>query len=345
MPRELTYSQAALEATDQCMAEDGNIILIGEGIKDNGGVFGTTKDLHKKYPERVFESPLSENGVTGFCIGAAISGLRPIMVHQRLDFSLLSLDQIVNNAAKWHYTFGQPVPMVIRMIIGRGWGQGPTHSQTFHNLFATIPGLKVVMPTTAHDAKGLMISAIKDNNPVIFIEHRWLHNIKSEVIEDMYEFNLDECNILRKGEDVTVVGFSYANIEALQAHDLLSTLNVSAEVIDAVSAAPLDIDTIVESVKKTGRLVVADIGHTVGSIGGEVVRQVIERAFKYLKAAPIVVGSKNYPQPTSHYLTQDYYADKYDIVNACLRSVGYPDISKIPREFHDVPDSSFTGPF
>ena len=345
MPRELTYSQAILEATDQCMAEDNSIILIGVGVKDANGIFGTTKDLHKKYPERVFESPLSENGVTGFCIGAAISGLRPIMVHQRIDFSLLSLDQIVNNAAKWYYTFGQSVPIVIRMIVGRGWGQGPTHSQALHNLFAAIPGLKVVMPTSAHNAKGLMISAIKDNNPVIFIEHRWLHNIKDEVPEEPYELPLDKARLLRQGEDVTVVGFSYANIDALQAHDLLSTLSVYAEVIDAVSAAPLDIDTIVESVKKTGRLVVADIGHTVGSIGGEVVRQIIEREFKYLKSAPIVIGSKNYPQPTSHYLTQDYYVDKYDIVNACLRSVGYPEISKIPRELHDVPDSSFTGPF
>lgn len=345
MTKELTYSQAILEATDQCMTEDNNVILIGEGVKDNGGIFGTTKDLYKKYPERVFESPLSENGVTGFCIGAAISGLKPIMVHQRIDFSLLALDQIINNAAKWYYTFGKPVPMVIRLLVGRGWGQGPTHSQTFHNLFAAIPGLKVVMPTSAFDAKGLMISAIKDNNPVIFIEHRWLHNIKDDVWEEPYHVQLNEAKLLRKGNDVTVVGFSYANVEAIQAYDLLATLNVSAEVIDAVSATPLDIDFIVESIKKTGRLVVADIGHTVGSIGGEIVRQVIERAFKYLKSAPIVVGSKNYPQPTSHYLTQDYYVDKYDIVNACLRSIGYPKISKVQREFHDIPDSNFTGPF
>ena len=199
--REIKYFGAIREALDQSMQEDANIFIIGEGVPDPKGIFGTTSGLREKYGEkRVLDMPVSENALTGVCIGAALTGLRPVLMHQRVDFSLLSMDQIINNAAKWHYMFGGQlkVPLVIRMIIGRGWGQGAQHSQNLQALFSHIPGLKVVMPSTAYDAKGLLISSIKDNNPVIFLEHRWLHNISGFVPEESYTIPIGKGKIIGK---------------------------------------------------------------------------------------------------------------------------------------------------
>ena len=189
MTRELKFYQAINEAIDTCMAGDPSVYVMGLGTPDPKGVFGTTLGLAQKYgAERVMDIPTSENGMTGVAIGSALVGMRPIIVHQRIDFALLSIEQIVNQAAKWHYMFGgqMQVPLVIRMIIGRGWGQGPQHSQSLQAWFAHVPGLKVVMPSTPYDAKGLLISSIEDNSPVVFIEHRWLYNIAGNVPEGSY---------------------------------------------------------------------------------------------------------------------------------------------------------------
>ncbi|HEY9765762.1 MAG TPA: alpha-ketoacid dehydrogenase subunit beta, partial [Chroococcales cyanobacterium] len=218
--RELTYSQAINEALDQALERDPSVYLIGEGVPDPKGIFGTTLGLQEKFGSaRVMDMPLSENGMTGVAVGSALMGLRPVMVHQRLDFALLALDQIVNHAAKWHYMFAgqQSVPLVIRLILGRGWGQGPQHSQSLHSWFAHIPGLKVVMPTTPHDAKGLLMKSIEDDNPVIFIEHRWLHDIKGEVPTEPYGVALGSCRVAREGKDLTIVSASYMTLEALKA--------------------------------------------------------------------------------------------------------------------------------
>src|SRR3990167_3336413 len=175
MSREIKFHQAILEATTQLMESNPDVYVIGLGAPDPKGLFGTTMGLEEKFgPNRVMDMPASENAMTGIVIGSALMGMRPIMTHQRVDFSLLALDQLINNAAKWHYMFGGKgsVPMVVRMFIGRGWGQGPQHSQTLHSIFAHIPGLKVVMPSNPQDAKGLFISSVQDNNPVIFLEHR-----------------------------------------------------------------------------------------------------------------------------------------------------------------------------
>lgn len=341
--RKLSYSQAINEALDQCLAEDSNVLVIGEGTPD--GIFGSTKDLQTKYPTRVFDSPLSENGVTGFCIGAAISGMRPVMVYQRADFSFLAMDQIVNNAAKWYSTFGQSCPIVIRMIVGRGWGQGPTHSQSLQSLYAAIPGLKVIMPSTPHDVKGMLISAVRDNNPVIILEHRWLFDTVGEVPEEMYTVPLDKAKVIREGSDVTIVGISYAVLDSLNTADTLNEHNISAEVIDLRSIAPLDIPTIVQSVKKTGRLIIADTSHKTGSIGAEIIRQVLEHCFNDLKYQPILLGSKDYPQPTSQYLTKDFYVSSGDILNACLRSLEKHEVDFEILEPHDVPNKNYSVTF
>ena len=198
MTRELKYFQAILEATDQCLAADPRVYVIGLGVTDPKGIFGTTLGLEAKYgPRRVMDMPVSENALTGIALGSAVTGMRPIMTHQRVDFALLALDQLINNAAKWHTMFGgrMRAPMVIRLIIGRGWGQGPQHSQSLQALFAHIPGLKVVMPATPYDAKGLLVAAVEDDNPVIYLEHRWLHGIWGPVPEERYRVPLGEARV------------------------------------------------------------------------------------------------------------------------------------------------------
>lgn len=344
MSRKITYAQAIQEATNQLLSTDDSVILIGEGVPD--GIFGSTKGLKELYPTRVFDSPLSENAVTGICIGAGISGMKPILTHQRVDFSILSLDQIVNNASKWFMMFGKSCPIVIRAIVGRGWGQGPQHSNSYQSLYAAIPGLKVVMPTSPADAKGLLVAAVRDPNPVIILEHRWLYNISDEVPEHLYETPLDKSRVLRGGEDITIVSLSYSTVEALKARELLKVFNIQPEVIDLISCSNIDLETIGSSVRKTGRLLVVDTSHPQISVGGEVVRQVVENYFHVLKESPKVLGNKPYPQPTSHFLTTDYYTDEYDIANECLRMCGSSDrIEKPVGRIHDVPDVSFQGPF
>jgi acetoin:2,6-dichlorophenolindophenol oxidoreductase subunit beta len=358
--RQITYVEAILEALNQSMDQDERVIVIGEGVPDPKAIFNSTFGLREKFgDERVFDMPLSENGVTGVCIGAAISGMRPVMIHQRIDFALLSLDQIINNAAKWHYMFNgkQNIPLVIRMIVGRGWGQGPQHSQSLQALFSSIPGLKVVMPTTAHDAKGMMIAAIKDNNPVIFIEHRWLHSINDLVPESMYEVQLDKAKIISDGSDVTIAAFSYMTLEAfITARAMLSIMGISVELIDMRSVRPLDTQTVINSVKKTGRLIVADTAYKTGGIASELISQVLEGdgVFESLKAAPIKVCSPDFPTPTSPGMTEGYYPTPVTIADAVLKLLG-SDYSRSlyeklllsisPKGPHDIPNHEFKGPF
>ena len=259
--RPITYTSAINEALTLSMRKDDGVIIIGEGVPDPKAIFTTTKGLREEFGKnRVFDMPLSENGITGVCIGAALMGMRPVMVHQRVDFALLAMDQLVNNAAKWHYMFnGQAkVPLVVRLIIGRGWGQGPQHSQSLHSFFSHIPGLKVVMPSMAKDAKGMLISAIEDDNPVLFIEHRWLHHLNDNVPEEYYKIPLCNGRVIREGTAVTIVAFSYMVVEAIRVANKLAEYNIEVEVIDMNVLNPLDTNIIIKSVKKTGYLMVLD---------------------------------------------------------------------------------------
>ena len=280
--RQLTYAAAINEATDQLLKKYREVLVIGLGVPDPKGIFGTTQGLKQKYgSNRVMDMPVSENAMTGVCIGASLRGLRPILTHQRVDFSLLSFDQLVNNAAKWFFMFGgqQPVPLVIRMIVGRGWGQGPQHSQSLQALFAHIPGLIVLMPTTAYDAKGLLVSAVENNNPVVILEHRWLFNLVDEVPKKLYRTPIGKSHILHSGEDVTIVASSYATIESLHVAKVLAHAKISAEVIDLRTIKPLDMKTIMNSVAKTKRLLVVDTGWTTGGISAEIITEVVEHQF------------------------------------------------------------------
>ena len=353
MSRELTTAQAILEATDQSMLEDDAVFVIGLGVCDSKGIFGTTLGLKDKYgPNRIMEMPVSENAMTGIVIGSALRGMRPILTHQRVDFMLLSLDQIINNAAKWHYMFGgqMNVPIVIRIIVGRGWGQGPQHSQSLQAIFGHIPGLKVVMPFSPYDAKGMLISAIKDPNPVIFIEHRWLHSLKGVVPERPYGVPLGKANILHQGNDLTIVSTSHMTLEALKAREILKHEGIDLEVVDLRSIRPLDEETILKSVEKTGHLIVADDACRFLGLPSEIISIVTEKRFSYLKKPPCRITLPDAPTPTSWKLVGHYYPRAIHIINAAKKMFGLAETSEektntcssIP---FDVPDSSFSGPF
>lgn len=357
MPRQLKFYEAILEATDQKMAEDPNIYLMGLGVPDPKGIFGTTSGLAQKYGEaRVMDMPTSENAMTGIAIGSAILGMRPLMSHQRVDFFLLALDQLINNAAKWNYMFGgqMKVPLVIRLVIGRGWGQGPQHSQSLHGLFAHIPGLKVVLPSTPYDAKGLLVSALEENNPVIYLEHRWLHNTFGEVPQELIRVPIGKAKIVQPGTDVTIAATSHMVLEALRASQWLAQDGISAELIDLRTIRPLDKETLLTSLKKTGRLIVADPDWKTVGTSAEILAIAAEEGFSLLKAPPVRIAYPDRHTPTSWALANHFYPTAKHIAMEALKMMGKPTraqslleelLTQLNQKPLDVPDPQFTGPF
>lgn len=350
--RELTYAEAIREGFAVAMRRDPAVTMVGLGVPDPKGFFGTTLNLQTEFgAERVMDMPCAENGMTGVMLGAALNGLRPVINHQRLDFALLAMDPMCTQAAKWHYMFGgaMKMPVVFRMIIGRGWGQGPQHSQCLHAWFAHVPGLKVVMPTTPHDAKGLLIAAIEDDNPVVYLEHRWLHHVKGHVPEGHYTVPIGPARQVRPGRDVTIVALSYMVLEAMEAAQRLSALGIEADVIDLRSLRPLDGTLVVESIRKTGRMVVADTGTGLAGMSAEIMALATEKAFTSLKAAPRRVCFPECPTPTSPSLAAEYYPRAGHIVAAVREMFGLtPDASDlaVPAGIElDKPNPAFTGPF
>lgn len=273
------------------------------------------------------------------------------MTHQRIDFALLAMEQIVNQAANWHYMFGgqMGIPLVIRMIVGRGWGQGPQHSQSLQAWLAHIPGLKVVMPTTPYDVKGLLITSIEDNNPVIFIEHRWLYNIVGDVPEGIYRVPIGQARVVKEGNDVTIAAVSYMTLEAIRAAEMLSQDDISVEVIDIRTMKPLDETLILDSVRKTGRLIVADTGWKTAGFGAEIVARVAEKILEYLKCSPQRVALPDCPTPVTPALANQYYPRAVHIIGTVKRMLGLSvddTVSQVTTSTPlDVPDTSFTGPF
>lgn len=277
--RLIRYVDALREAFEEEMTRDPDVFLFGLDVDDHKGIQGSTVGLKDKFgADRVFGTPLSEDAMTGIAIGAAMAGLRPIHVHIRMDFMLLCMNQLVNMAAKSHYIYNGAVkvPLVVRTMIGRSWGQGGQHSQALHSLFMHIPGLKVVAPANAHDAKGCMISAIRDNNPVIFIEHRLLYSTEGYVPTESYVVPLGKARILTEGNDITIVAVSHMVMEALRAKKHLETIGIKAEVIDPVTLWPLDMDTIMASVKKTKRLLVIDNAWLTCGASSEILTRAME---------------------------------------------------------------------
>jgi len=317
--RKLSFGDALREALDQALERDPCVYAMGQGVDDPTGMFGSTLNLHKKYgSERVFDTPLSEEATIGMAIGSAMVGMRPVSIHNRPDFLLMAMDQIVNHASKWSYMFaGQvPIPLVIRACVGRGWGSAAQHSQALQGLFFHVPGLKIVMPSTAYDAKGLLIASIADNNPVLFFEQRWLYKHTGYVPEHVYSVPLGEAVVKRKGKDVTILGVSHMMIESLRAADELKKKGISCEVIDPRTLKPFDEKTLLKSVKKTGRLVVADLAWKTGGFSAEVLALVAEKGLMYLKNPPVRVAFPDIPTPASYVLEDAYYPGIKDIVKA-----------------------------
>jgi pyruvate/2-oxoglutarate/acetoin dehydrogenase E1 component len=278
--RLLRYVDALREAVDQEMELDPSVFVMGLDVDDHKAIQGSTRGLVQKYgPDRVFTTPLSEDAMTGIAIGAAMAGMRPIHVHIRMDFLLLAMNQLINVAAKAHYMYGGrvKVPLVVRSMIGKSWGQGAQHSQGLHSMFMHVPGLKVVAPSNAYDAKGCMIAAIRDDNPVIFMEHRLLYGLDAYVPEEPYAVELGRARVVTRGEDITIVGVSNMLVECLRAHELLAEQGIRAEVIDPICLSPLDHQTIAESAGRTGRLLVVDNGWTMCGAGAEIITRVIEQ--------------------------------------------------------------------
>ena len=290
----ISQAQAIRDAVAAAMENDPSVFVTGEGVTDPRGTFGTTIDLVERFgKERVFDAPLSENCITGMCIGAALSGLRPVLVFSRIEFVMLAMDQLVNNASRWQSIFGCSVsmPLVIRIIFGRGYGIDPNQSRDFQSLLAQIPGIKTVMATTAYDAKGLMLSAIEDNGPVMFLEHRYLHDSIDDVPDDDYTLPLTKAEHILEGRDITVAAFSYSVLSAKKAAQVLDQFGISLEVINMRCINPLDISTLSESVKKTGRLMVADTNIAHHGIAAMMISRVLEGAFYYLVKPPVVLDA------------------------------------------------------
>lgn len=322
--RKISFNEAIREATKQAMEEDDRVFVYGEGVDFAKGVFGIALDLAKVFgDEKVADMPMSENAMAGVGVGAAIAGMRPIMVHQRIDFMLLSLDQLANHAAKACYMWGGQVsvPFVTRAIVGRGWGQGAQHSQSFHSVFAHFPGLKVVLPSNPYDVKGLLIESIRDDNPVIFVEHKFLFNQEGEVPEEMYSIPLGEGRVVREGNDVTIVAFSQMVLEAEKAAEELSKKGIDAEIIDPRTSYPLDIKIIADSVKKTGCLVIADIDWLYSGISAEISAQITENYFESLEAPIKRIGLPHTTHPCSYSLEDVFYPNKDNIINSIKKIV------------------------
>jgi len=346
--RTISYVDAIREATDLEMARDESVILFGLDVDDPKAIQGTTRGLPEKYgAARVFGTPLSEDAMTGVAIGMAMAGLRPIHVHIRMDFVLLCMNQLINIAAKAHYMYGGQVrvPLVVRSMIGRSWGQGAQHSQGLYSFFMHVPGLKVVAPTNPHDAKGTLIAAIRDGNPVMYVEHRFLHFQKGPVPEESYVVEPGRARVLNEGRDVTIVGISQALVESMRAARYLESVGVSAEVIDPIWLAPLDLDTIVRSVEKTGALCVVDNGWTTCGAGAEIVSRVIEQIGAIRPIRVLRLGFAAATCPPTPSLEEHFYPNGRSIAAAVYDLVSGAPKGWMPVERPELAEIEFRGPF
>jgi len=344
MNRQISYAQAISEALVQGMEANPHAFLFGLGVDDCKGIFGTTIEATKRFgASRVFDVPACENALTGIAIGAAINGKHPILVHARHDFMFLALDQMINNAAKWQYTYAgtSSVPIVIRAIIGKGWGQGPTHSQNLQAVLAHFPGLIVATPSNAYDIKGITLEALNQKSPVIIIEHRSLYDLKMAVPKEPYRLVFGRARLSRQGRDVTVVATSSMVPEALRAAYILSEFGIELEVIDPVTIQPLDEQAIFNSVGKTGRLICADGDWLNCSFASEVAARVADRAFHDLKAPIKRVGWPDCPSGVSKTLEEAFHPTYRNIIKAALEILDKPSLSIPEVEIKDT----FVGPY
>lgn len=352
------FANAIRDGLRDAAVRDERVLFFAEGVDDPVSVFGTLKDLNKEISEdRLIEMPISESAMVGVAIGAALAGHRPVMSFHRVEFALLAMEQIINNAAKIAYLSEgrDKVPMVIRLIVGRGWGQGPNHSQSLENVFSSIPGLKVIMPTFPADAKGLITAAVEDDNPVICIENRWCHYVECEVSDDYLSLPLDGPKVVRAGDAFTIVATSYMTLESLLVADAFKQIGVAGEVIDLRVCKPLNMGPILGSVRKTGHLLTVDTGWQEFGLGAEIVSRTVEACFGELKSAPQRVGLPDHPTPSSRSLVTKFYPTALEIADRIATALTLSDEQKtkvddyiashLEQRLVDVPHAAFKGPF
>ncbi len=346
-----SFIEAINDALMQAMSIDKKVICYGLGINDPKRIFGSTERLVEKFGnQRVFDMPTSENALMGVAIGLGISGIKTVYMHQRLDFFLLAMDQLVNGAAKWYFMFGGKVnlPITIRLIMGRGWGQGPTHSQNLHAMFSHIPGLKVVMPSNPYDAKGLLLSSIIDPNPVIFLEHRWIHNSLGNVPSKFYKVKIGKAKIVKVGKSLTIIASSYMVADAINFIEKFKKINseISIELIDLRTIKPIDKNLIIKSVLKTKRVLVLDTGFSFSGIGSEIISIITINCFNKLKYKPVKITIPDLPEPTSRFLIKYYYPTSKNIYKAVCKIFNLNVNSKFfVNNNVDTPGQWFKGPF
>ena len=316
MSRIISYSSAINEAFFQIMERDEKVFQIGAGINTPWFVGQTMQGLLEKFSEkRMIDTPVSENGVAGVAIGAALTGLKPILTFPRMDFMHYAMDQLINQAAMLPYSLGNKIkiPLTVRGIINRGGEQGAQHSQSLHAVFSHIPGWKVVMPSNPYDAKGLLIAAVEDDNPVLYIDDRWLYSLKGEVPQDYYVCKIGEAKILKKGKDLTVVASSWTVKLALDVISQLSEFDI--ELIDLRTIKPLDEEKILESVKKTKKAIVLDGGWRMFGVSSEISALIAEKVFDSLKAPVKRIALPDSPAPAAKTLEKKYYPDEFTVIN------------------------------
>jgi pyruvate dehydrogenase E1 component beta subunit len=319
--RVLTYSQAISEALVQAMRRDRRVFIMGLGVDTPTGVFGTTIQASRKYPARVIGTPIAENTMTGVALGAAVAGMKPVLMHQRMDFMLMSMDQLVNHVAKWSFmTAGKSKPtVVVRAVIGHavggGWGQASQHAQSLEALFASVPGLRVVMPFTPSDAKGMLLEALDSEGPTVYLDHRLLHAARGHVPEKMFRVPFGKAVVRRRGTAITIAATSVMNRHVGEAARVCSRNGIDVEWIDLRCVKPWDRDSVLSSVRTTGRLLVVDTGHVSFGPGAEVVATISELAGSRLRAARRI-GLPDLPVPAGPVMEKQYYPGVENILSA-----------------------------
>ncbi len=328
--RWLSYAQAIREAHAQLLEADPRVFVIGQGLWSPWYAGSSLENLDRDYGrDRLLDSPVSENAVTGLAVGAALAGMRPIVFHPRMDFMLLAFDTLINQAANWSYLFnGQAnVPLVVRAVINRGGEQGAQHSQALHAMFMHVPGLKVVMPATPADAKGLLIAALEDPNPVLYIDDRWLYGERGPVPKQAQAAPIGRAAIRRPGRDITLIGVSWMAKQALEAAGELAATGIDAEVIDLRTLKPWDRETVLASVAKTGRAVVADPGWRTAGAAAEIAAAIGEEAFAWLRSPVLRVALPDAPASAARAEEAAYYPGPKEIAAAAQRALGCREMS------------------
>lgn len=342
----ITFRRALARAMEKEMEADPNVFVFGLDVPDHKRIYGSTEGLVERFgSRRCFGTPLSEDAMTGVALGAAISGLRPVHVHIRVDFLLLAMNQIANMISSLRYMSGGTlrIPLVIRAVIGRGWGQSAQHSKSLHSIFGHLPGLKVVLPASPQDAYSLLRASIRDENPVIFLEHRWLYDVEGEVDEER-SVPLGPPAIRRRGDALTVVSTSWMNVEAMKAAEVLAKRGVELEVIDVRTVAPLDEEPLIESVRKTRRCIVADYDWMFCGFSAELAARISHRCFGLLTHPVERLGFAPVPCPTTRPLENLFYPSAVGIIRTAERLLGLEEADLSGESFYSY-EQKFKGPF